>query len=135
MTAPTGPVFLDANVVMYVIGAPHPHRERSQGLLDDLILSDTRLVTDAEVFQEILHRYSAIDRAEAIDPAFATLRGLVDDVFAVGMAEVDAAKTLVIDGVGARDALHVATMRANGVSRVLTFDRAFDRFDDLRRLH
>lgn len=127
-------VFVDANVVMYLIGAAHPNRDRSQALLDQLILDDTRLVTDSEVFQEILHRYAAINRPEAIDPAFATLSGIVDDIFGIDMAVIDAAKALVLDGVGARDALHVATMRANGVSRVLTFDRGFDRFTDLERL-
>jgi len=127
-------VFVDANVVMYLIGAPHPNRDRSQALLDQLILGDTRLVTDAEVFQEILHRYAAINRPEAIDPAFATLSGVVDDVFEIDMAAITAAKALVLDGVGARDALHVATMRANEVSRILTFDRGFDRFADLERL-
>lgn len=127
-------VFLDANVVMYLVGAAHPNRDRAEALLDDLVLSDTRLVTDAEVFQEILHRYSAIKRREAIDPAFTTLNGLVDDIFPIGADEVAVAKALVLDGSGARDALHVATMRANSVDRILTFDQGFDWFDDLVRL-
>ena len=128
-------VFLDANVVMYLVGTPHANRDRTKDLLDQLILSDTRLVTDAEVYQELLHRYAAISRREAIEPACATLDGLVDDVFSVGRDEIEMAKTLVLDGVGARDALHIATMRANGVDRILTFDRDFDRFDELTRIH
>ena len=72
-------VFLDANIVMYVIGAPHEYRDRSQVLLDQLIVSGTRLVTDVEVFQEILHRYGAINRRDAIEPAFALLHDLVDE--------------------------------------------------------
>ncbi|MFT4051996.1 MAG: type II toxin-antitoxin system VapC family toxin [Microbacterium sp.] len=127
-------VFLDANVVMYLIGAAHPHRDRAESLLDDLVLRDTRLVTDAEVFQEILHRYSAIRRTDAIEPAFATLTGLVDDVFPIGEDEVRAAKSLVLAGAGARDAVHVASMRTHQVDQILTFDRGFDRFDDLVRL-
>ncbi len=129
-------VFLDANVVMYLIGSAHPNRDRAQTLLDDLILSNTRLVTDAEVFQEVLHRYSAIDRREAIEPAYTTLNGLVDEVFSIGLAEVEAAKDVLLKhSAGARDALHVASMRANDVSRILTFDRGFDQFSDLQRLY
>jgi hypothetical protein len=33
-------------------------------------------VTDAEVLQEILHRYVAIDRRDAIQPAFDALLGV-----------------------------------------------------------
>lgn len=128
-------VFLDANVVMYLVGTPHANRDRAKDLLDELILSGTRLVTDAEVYQEVLHRYAAISRQEAIESACAALDGLVDEVFAVGRDEIETAKTLVLEGVGARDALHVATMRANGVERILTFDPDFDRFDELNRIH
>lgn len=128
-------VFLDANVVMYLVGTPHANRDRAKDLLDELILSATKLVTDAEVYQEVVHRHAAISRQEAIEPACAALDGLVDEVFAVGRDENETAKTLVLEGIGARDALHVATMRANGVESILTFDRGLDRFDELTRIH
>lgn len=127
-------VFLDANVVMYLIGAPHPNQDRTRVVLRDLVQSETRLVTDAEVYQEILHRYAALHRLDAIDLAFSTMSGLVDAVFPIGMSEIDAAKALVLEGAGARDALHAVTMRSNSVGRIFTFDRDFDRFDDLTRL-
>ena len=127
-------VFLDANVVMYLIGAPHPNRDRTKDVLDQLILSNTRLVTDAEVYQGLLHRYAAIDRREAIAPACTVLDQLADEVFPIGRTEIELAQALVLDGVGARDALHVATMRTHGVTKILTFDQGFDRFPDLERL-
>ena len=65
---------------MYVIGAPHPHKIDSQRLLEQSVSAGERLVTDTEVLQEILHRYVAIDRREAIQPAFETLLGVVDEV-------------------------------------------------------
>lgn len=42
-----------------------------------------RIVTDAEVLQEILHRYVAISRRDAIPPCFDAILGIVDDVFAI----------------------------------------------------
>lgn len=102
--------------------------------LGELLLDGTRLVTDAEVFQEILHRYSAIDRPKALADAFAILAGLSDQVFSIGLDDVAAAQALVLEGVGSRDAIHVATMRAHGVTRILSFDRGFDHFPDLHRL-
>jgi uncharacterized protein len=55
-----------------------------------------RLVTDAEVLQEILHRYVAIDRRPAIQPAFDALLGVVDQVLAVDEAVVQHAKQIVL---------------------------------------
>ena len=51
-------------------------------------------MTDAEVFQEILHRYGAIGRRDAVQPAFDALRGIGDEVFPVAEADVFAAKDI-----------------------------------------
>ncbi len=127
-------VFLDANIPMYLVGAPHPNKTRADQLLDELLLDRTRLVTDAEVFQEILHRYSAINRPDSLADAFAILTGLVDEVFPIRLEEVQAAKALVLEGVGSRDAIHAVSMRAHAVRQIMSFDRGFDRFVDLKRL-
>jgi uncharacterized protein len=75
--------FIDSNIPMYLIGAAHPHKADAQLLLERLIASGQRLVTDAEVLQEILHRYTAIDKREAIGPAFQLTLEVVDQLIAV----------------------------------------------------
>ena len=55
---------------MYLVGAAHPHKTEAQVILERLIAAGERLVTDAEVLQEILHRYTAIGQREIIAPAF-----------------------------------------------------------------
>ncbi len=55
-------IFVDSNIPMYLIGEPHPHKIDAQQLLERCITDRERLVTDAEVLQEILHRYVAISR-------------------------------------------------------------------------
>lgn len=129
-------IFVDSNVPMYLVGAPHPNRDHLHGLLDELIRSRSRFVTDVEVYQEILHRYTTINRPDMIDPAFACLDGIADEIRAVGMAEIRAARAILesVDGLSARDALHVAVMRVAGVSRILTFDRGFDACPGIERL-
>ena len=49
-------IFLDTNVPMYLVGADHPHKADAQRLLERAAGSRERLVTDVEVFQEMLHR-------------------------------------------------------------------------------
>ena len=63
-------IFIDSNIPMYLIGAPHPNKDAAVRLLEQVIGRGERLVTDAEVLQEILHRYHAIRRHDAIQPAF-----------------------------------------------------------------
>jgi len=128
-------IFVDSNIPIYLVGADHPHKGRARQLLERVIVEEERLVTDAEVFQEILHRYVAIDRREAIEPAFEVLRGIADAVLPIDLADVQRARRLLGDrGLSARDAIHVAVMLRHDVSRVLSFDRAFDAVPGLERI-
>jgi predicted nucleic acid-binding protein len=63
-------ILIDSNIPMYLVGTPHPHKIDAQRLIERAIAEGERLVTDAEVLQEILHRYVAIGRRDAIQPAF-----------------------------------------------------------------
>ena len=76
-------ILVDSNIPMYLVGAPDPHKSDAQRLLEKLVTDRQPLVTDAEVFQEILHRYVAIDRRDAIQPAFDALLGMGDEVLAI----------------------------------------------------
>jgi predicted nucleic acid-binding protein len=121
---------------MYLVGAAHPHKVDAQRLVEAAIAAGERLVTDAEVLQEILHRYVAIDRRDAIQPAFDALLGVVDEVFAVTTADVQKAKSIVLGTrlLSARDAIHAAVMAREGVGRIMSFDASFDGFPGIARL-
>ena len=120
-------IFVDSNVPMYLVGAEHPNKMAARALLERVIGDGETLVTDAEVLQEILHRYVAIDRRDAIGPASDALLGVVDEVFPIERADVEQARRLVLTTpLSARGAVHLAIMRRRGVDRILTFDRGFD---------
>ena len=121
---------------MYLIGSPHPHKTDAQRLLEKLIADRARLVTDAEVLQELLHRYVAIDRRDAIQPAFDALLGVVDEVLSVDRGAVERAKQIVLGyrQLSARDAVHVSVMEQNGIRQIVSFDSGFDAFPGIARL-
>ncbi len=129
-------IFVDSNVPMYLIGAAHPHKVEAQRLLERCVVERQRLVTDAEVLQEILHRYVAIDRRDAIQPAFDALLSIVDEVFPIDSATVGRAKAIALERrkLSARDAVHMAVMERQKVARILTFDTAFDGVQGIERL-
>ncbi len=130
-------IFIDSNVPMYLIGAPHPHKVGAQRRLEQLVSERQRLVTSAEVLQEILHRYVAIERRDAIQAAFDTLLGIVDDVLSIGQGAVERAKTILMGhpGLSARDALHLAVMQQHGIERILSYDVDFDGLPGITRLY
>jgi uncharacterized protein len=129
-------ILVDSNIPMYLVGAPHPHKSDAQRLLEGLVSQRQRLVTDAEVLQEILHRCVAIDRRDAIQPAFDALLGVVDQVLAVDLAAVERAKQIVLGHrrLSARDAVHLAVMEQHGIGQILSFDSGFDGFPGVSRL-
>lgn len=129
-------IFIDSNIPMYLVGAPHPHKTDAQRLLDRAVADREVLVSDAEVLQEILHRYTAIGRSEAIQPAFDALLDVVDQLFGIDLQTVERAKTIILGRkhLSARDAIHVAVMELNGIDRIMSFDAGFDGYPRIHRL-
>ena len=121
---------------MYLVGAPHPHKLDAQRLIEKLLRDRQRLVTDAEVLQEILHRYVAIDRRDAIQPAFDALLAVADEVLPVDQPAVERAKEIVLQyrRLSARDALHVAIAEQYDIAEILSFDSGFDSVPGIRRI-
>jgi len=129
-------IFIDSNIPMYLVGADHPNKELARRLLERAIVDNEPLTTDAEVFQEILHCYTAIKRRDAIGPAFDALLGVVDVVHPVELDDVARARRLVAgsDHMTARDAIHIAIMRRREIDRILTFDEDFDSVAGIERV-
>jgi predicted nucleic acid-binding protein len=120
--------FVDSNIPMYLVGGPHPHKADAQRLLEEAVLAGDKLVTSAEVLQEILHRYTAIGRRDAIQPAWDALLAVVDEVFAVDLADVSRARAIVLERqtLSSCDALHAAVMERRNVARIMSFHAGFD---------
>jgi predicted nucleic acid-binding protein len=130
-------IFVDSNIPMYLIGAAHPHKTEAQLMLERLAAAGQRLATDAEVLQEILHRYTAIDRREAIGRALEATLEIVDDVFAIEKADVLRAAEICENraSLSPRGAVHIAVMERHGIGSILSFDADFDRWPGLKRIH
>ena len=122
---------------MYLIGAAHPHKTEAQVILERLIAAGQRLVTDAEVLQEILHRYTAIDQRQAIGPAFQVTLDIVDEVIPIEKTEVLRAGEIAQNraSMSARAAVQIAVMERHGIRSILSFDGDFDRWPGLQRIY
>lgn len=131
------PAFLDTNVFLYTIGAPHPYKEPSGRILLLVASHPNVFVTDAEVFQEIIHRALAIRRWRETRPHFEGFLELMRErIHTVTAADVALAAALIEahPGLRARDLIHLAVARRRDLTHIVTADRAFDDVDGITRL-
>jgi uncharacterized protein len=120
-------IFIDTNVIMYAVGREHPLRKPAQKFFQDAFdRKAERLVTSAEVLQELLHAYLPVQRIQTLDAAMQLVGAVVNDVWAVEAADVALARELVDAhaSLGARDLLHLACCKRREVRRIKTYDRA-----------
>lgn len=130
--------FLDVNVLMYAAGREHTYKQPSLRVLASIEAGVLSVAVDAEIFQELLYRYTAIGLA---DRGLELAHALLDyHPIILGLTEPDVKLSLDIfarfrdKGVGPRDALHAAVMLNNGVDRIISTDRDFDVITGITRL-
>ena len=132
----TGPLFLDANIVMYAIGRAHPLREPCRGALEMVKGGEIAVVSNTEVLQEILHRYLGLKRPEIAQEVYRAVRTICLEIYPVGLDDMDRAVVLLrkSPALNTRDAIHAATMLDRGVKSVLSTDTHFDLIPGIRRV-
>ena len=129
-------VFVDSNIPMYVAGAEHPNKAPATRFLETAGDRGFELCTSTEVLQEILYRYTVLGRPELADRVYDLFVALIPEIFEVTLADTDLAKKILLStpGLSARDAVHAGVMINRGVTAIATFDRGFDRIEEIERL-
>lgn len=129
-------ILIDANIFMYAAGAEHPHKEPSRKFLERVARGEVDAALDAEVLQEILHRYRAIQRWPEGRNVYDLARQIVLIVIPITSEILDLARHL-LDEYGrltARDALHAAVAQAHGAQAICSYDGDFDEISGLHRI-
>ena len=131
------PIFVDANIPIYAAGRAHALKEPCREIVTLVANRPGAFFTDAEVLQELLHRYLAVQRwleGRSVFERFATImHGRVEPVDA---SDIEQAASLADRNLGlsARDLLHAAVMARVGADRIISADQGFDRLPGLTRL-
>ena len=129
-------ILIDTDVLMYAAGAPHRLKRPSADLLDRIACGDVDAAVDAEVLQEVLHRYRALHRWEEGRQLYDLARALFSNVLPVTGEVLDVARRILDERpeASARDAVHAAACRVHGGEAICSWDRDFDRFEGLKRV-
>ena len=120
---------IDANIPIYAAGREHPYRDPCADTLRMVAENPRSFVTDAEVLQELVHRYLAQER-------WALGRDVLR-AFALVMQDRILAAADLADrhpGISARDLVHAAVMQRLGAEHIISADTDFDRLPGITRL-
>ncbi len=126
---------IDTNIPMYAAGNESPWKMPSVQFLERVAAGEIEAVTDTEVLQEILHRYSHIGHRAHGFRVYDLFRQVVDEVLPVEVQDMDKARDLFEEypALTSRDAIHAALAYRHGLA-ILSYDRHFDGLDHLTRL-
>jgi predicted nucleic acid-binding protein len=129
-------VFVDSNIPMYVAGRDHPLRDPARRFLQRARSGEIDICTSTEVLQEILYRYSSLNRLDLAASVYDLFVQLCPTVLPVTLADTDRAKALLASsqGISVRDAVHAAVMLNQDVREIATFDEGFDRIEGVERV-
>ena len=130
------PIFIDANVFVYSVGRDHLLKEHSKRVLA-LVPDHVGFFTDAEVFQELLHRYLALRTWEKMRASFSNFLDLMKGrTEAISVEDVERAARIATTypSLSARDLIHVGVIQRVGATRIVSADADFDVVGSLERL-
>ncbi|MCG2774172.1 MAG: type II toxin-antitoxin system VapC family toxin [Desulfobacterales bacterium] len=118
-------IFVDSNVFIYAVGRSHPLRDEAQNFFIESREKSRRLVTSAEVLQELLHVYLPVRRMETLDAALELATLGVDHIIPIDSDTVLFARNLAdrLPELTARDLLHLAVCKTNKIEELKSFDR------------
>ncbi|MFQ6100234.1 MAG: type II toxin-antitoxin system VapC family toxin [Anaerolineae bacterium] len=128
---------LDVNVPMYAAGRAHPYKDACVWVMTEVAEDRLAVAIDTESVQEILYRYGELGQWEIGITLANSLLDLVPVVYPVGLDDVrlsiDLFRQYAPQGVKARDLIHVAVMQNQGLTRIISTDRHFDRIEGIVR--
>lgn len=121
---------------MYAAGAAHPFKSRSTALLRLVADGKMEAAIDAEILQEILHRYRALHRWDEGRALYDLVRTIFPSVIPIAAEVLDQARLLMDKhpSIMARDALHAAVVLEHRLDAICSFDHDFDRIRAIRRI-
>lgn len=129
-------ILVDANILMYAAGAPHPHKAPSARWLEAVARGAVDAAVNAETLQELLHRYRAIGRWSDGRRVYDLARTIFPAVVPISAAVLDEARRLLDRHpmLMARDGLHAAVVLVEGFEAICSYDRDFDLIPGVRRV-
>ena len=128
-------MFLDANIFIYAFAGLGENQSRaSKKLIGKITSGEQRATTSALVAEEVLHFFL---EKQGKTLALRVLKNILENknitIFPLDERTLSLVPEFIEAGLGSADALHAATMKANGEAAICSFDKGFDGVPGIRR--
>ncbi len=128
-------ILVDANILTYAAGGDHPNKRPSLAFLDAVAEERTDAALDAEVLQEVMHRYRALNSWAEGRRVYDLARRVFPVVFPISVEVLDAGRRLLDEHprLSARDALHAGVVEVHELQGICSYDTDYDAIEWIRR--
>lgn len=128
--------FIDANIPMYAAGADHPLKKPCIAILDQIARGQINAVSDSDVIQEILHRYTSLGQRQRAIEVCRIVLSLIPVWLAPRRDDMEMAVTLHAQHshLQARDSVHAAIVLGHQIRYIVSADRHFDGLPGIERI-
>lgn len=127
-------MFLDANVFIHTYDSTDWEYRACKSQLKRINGGEMRAQTSPLVLNEVLHFFLTNRGKERAKEVYSSIRKMPNITMLPVNEEVQSYVLRFIDeGMDTTDAYHAATMVANGVDVICSFDRAFDKVKGIKR--
>lgn len=129
-------ILVDTNVLVYAAGRAHANKRPAASFVIRVAEGEIEAAIDAEVLQEVLHRYRALHRWSEGAEIYNDARAVFQTIFPITVQVTDRARDIMstASSLSARDAIHAAVVEVYELAGICSFDRDFDRIPGLKRI-
>ncbi len=128
-------MFLDANVFIHAHDGIGTHGRASMALLQDISKGSQRAKTSWLVVNEVIHYCSRTGRLDMALRHLEMVREMPNlKILAIDASVASHVAHFLRSGLATSDAFHAATMRANRIDVICSFDKGFDKIEGIRRV-
>lgn len=128
-------MFLDANIFIKAVLSPKaPDGRLCNQFLERIIRGEAHACTSALVLNEVLYFFETNFGKERALRVFGNILAYQNlEILAVDQKILRHVAAFSMQGLDATDAYHAATMKANGIDIICSFDKGFDKISGIKR--
>ncbi|MCL5125532.1 MAG: type II toxin-antitoxin system VapC family toxin [Deltaproteobacteria bacterium] len=127
-------MFIDANVFIRATLSGGKEGQSCTALLRRINSGEQNAVTSPLVLSEVLHIIKGLRGLEAAERAWNSIQRVNHlSILPIDQKVMTYVISYVKSGLEPQDAFHAATMKANGIDTICSYDKGFDRISGIKR--
>lgn len=128
--------FIDTSIFMYAAGKNHPLKKPCVKILESLAHGKIEGISDCEVIQEILYRYSRIGKRDSGIKLSQEVMKSMPSLLPIEKEDVWLAGNLLesYPSIEARDAIPMGIMLNRNLHLIISADKHFDQIQEIKRI-